>query len=111
MYKRRGIGNSGQETVSRLESGDERWNKPIRDTRDRGWETVLGVKRQLCLSFSSILNLQKIKEDVPPWRRIQKGFLKYFFATFRVIFKFVNKLKLNFGIGVLNQIGSTITPP
>ena len=46
MYTRRGIGNSGQETVSRLESGDERWNKPIRDTRDRGWETGVCVGRQ-----------------------------------------------------------------
>ena len=109
MYTRRGMGNSGQETVSRLESGDERWNKPIRDTRDRGWETVLGVKRQLCLSFSSILNLNQRRHS--PLAQDPKRFLKYYFATLRVIFKFVNKLKLNFGIGVLKQIGSTITPP
>ena len=70
-----------------------------------------GSQETTLFEFLFNFKFAKIKEDIPPWRRIQKGFLKYLFATFRVIFKFVNKLKLNFGIGVLKQIGSTITPP
>ena len=54
------------------------------------WENcflIWSMEKQNFLRFSSILFFKTVKEDIPPWRRLQKGLLKFSFAHFRELIK------------------------
>ena len=74
------------------------------------WATLFKVKITIFLNFSSFLALKKIKEYVPPCRRLQKHYIQNFCADFIILAttERVNIKTWNFGIGVQQQFWHNI---